>query len=68
MLILPTSDPAGARIAALRGAARNGNLPSDDELRELWRTAGGTEVPNADVLAMDAEFLLPLLRTMIANL
>jgi hypothetical protein len=69
---LPTADPAGARIAALRQDVRSGNLPTDEELRELWRVAGGgfyvaSAERNDCEARMPEEFLLPLLRTMLTQ-
>lgn len=64
--ILPTNDPAGAQIAALRAFARGGHIPTDEELRELWRVAGGTP-PHPDWCAMKEKFLLPLLRTLLVQ-
>lgn len=68
--ILPTSDPAGARIFSLRLAYLNGNAPTDEDLRDLWTIAGGVtgnagvNVP-AGMLAMQEDLLLPLLRTLL---
>lgn len=72
--ILPTSDPAGAQIAALRQNVCEGHLPADEQLRDLWRVAGGTlervlQDPRVTDRAatMPEEFLLLLLRTLFAQ-
>jgi hypothetical protein len=68
--ILPTSDPAGARIAALRQAYVAGNAPTDEDLLDLWHVAGGVRgnggvnIPTG-MLAMQEDLLLPMLRTML---
>lgn len=65
--ILPRSDPAGAKIFTMRNDVRNGNMPTDEELRDLWRTAGGTlDAPTFvdGVATMRIDLLFPMLRTM----
>lgn len=71
-LVLPSSDPAGALVIALRQYVLDGTLPTDEELRDLWRVAGGgihtASAERHDPEArMPEEFLLPLLRTMLAQ-